>query len=177
MVRHEPFRIIFICTGNAARSQMAEGLANHLGAGRMDAYSAGTHPSGLSPHAVAAMRERGIDIARHYSKRIDDVPGPFDLVVTLCDHAAQLCPASVREYPMEHWSTPDPTFVPGGPESVHQAFRQVRDRLEGQIQALIDKVRPAARRDGKAVKAARKIRVTKHPGRRPSAASRRPAGR
>lgn len=177
MGRRESFRILFICTGNAARSQMAEGLANSLGAGRLDAYSAGTLPSGLSPHAVAAMRERGIDITRQYSKRIDDVPGPFDLVVTLCDHAAQLCPVSVREYPMEHWSTPDPTFVPGGPESVQQAFRQVRDRLEQQIQSLIEKVRPPMRRDGKAAKRGTGVRVRKRRDRRPSAASRRPAGR
>ena len=174
MARREPFRIIFICTGNAARSQMAEGLANSLSAGRLDAYSAGTLPSGLSPHAVAVMRERGIDIAHQYSKRIDDVPGPFDLVVTLCDHAAQLCPVSVRQFPMEHWSTPDPTFVPGGPESVHRAFRQVRDRLEQQIQALIDKVRPAERQVGEAAQGGE---VRKRRDRRPNVASRRPGGR
>jgi arsenate reductase len=137
-----PFKIFFICTGNSARSQMAEGLANHLGQGRIEAHSAGTMPMGVSSHAVAVMRERGIDIKGHYSKRIDDVPPPFDLVITLCDHAAQLCPVSVREFPMQHWSTPDPTFVPGGPEAIHQAFRRVRDRLEGQIQELIDQVRP-----------------------------------
>jgi arsenate reductase len=137
-----PFKIFFICTGNSARSQVAEGLANHLGQGRIEAHSAGTMPIGVNSHAVAVMRERGIDIKGHYSKRIDDVPPPFDLVITLCDHAARLCPVSVREYPMQHWSTPDPTFVPGGPEAIHQAFRQLRDRLEGQIQKLIDQVRP-----------------------------------
>jgi len=139
---HSPFKVFFICTGNSARSQMAEGLASHLGAGRIEAHSAGTMPVGVSSHAVAVMKERGIDISRHYSKRIDEVPGPFDLVITLCDSAAMLCPVSVREYPMEHWSTPDPTFVPGGPEAVHQSFREVRDRLEKQITALIDRVRP-----------------------------------
>jgi protein-tyrosine-phosphatase len=68
------------------------------------------------------------------------VPGPFDLVVTLCDNAALLCPVSVRDYPMEHWSTPDPTFAPGGPPAVTQAFRTVRDRLEEQIQDLLARV-------------------------------------
>jgi len=139
---HKPFKVFFICTGNSARSQMAEGLAGHLGSGRIEAHSAGTMPVGVNSHAVAVMQERGIDISRHYSKRIDDVPGPFDLVITLCDSAAMLCPVSVRDYPMEHWSTPDPTFVPGGPEAVRQSFREVRDRLEGQIAALIERVRP-----------------------------------
>src|SRR5262245_21369951 len=139
-----PFKVFFICTGNSARSQMAEGLANHLGGGRIEAHSAGTMPAGVSNHAVAVMRDRGIDISRHFSKRIDEVPGPFDLVVTLCDSAAMLCPVSVRAYPMEHWSTPDPTFVPGGPEAVHQAFREIRDRLEKQITALLGRVLPAA---------------------------------
>ena len=133
-------RVLILCTGNSARSQMAEGLANHFGRGRIEAHSAGTYPVGVNSHAVAVMQERGIDISRHYSKRIDEVAGPFDLVVTLCDNAALLCPVSVRDYPMEHWSTPDPTFVPGGPPAVHQAFRVVRDRLEQQIRDLIARV-------------------------------------
>jgi arsenate reductase len=138
-----PFKVFFICTGNSARSQMAEGLANHLGGGRIEAHSAGTMPAGVSSHAVAVMRDRGIDISRHYSKRIDEVPGPFDLVITLCDSAAMLCPVSVRVYPTEHWSTPDPTWAPGGPDAVHRRFAEVRNRLEEQISALIEKVRPA----------------------------------
>jgi arsenate reductase len=132
-----PFRVFFVCTGNSARSQMAEGLANHLGQGILEASSAGTMPVGVNSHAVAVMQERGIDISGHWSKRIDEVPGPFDLVITLCDAAALVCPVSVRAYPMEHWSTPDPSFVPGGPEAVHRAFRQVRDRLEKRITAFI----------------------------------------
>ena len=156
----DSFRVFFICTGNSARSQMAEGLANHLGQGRVDASSAGTMPVRVNSHAVAVMKERGIDISQHYSKRIDDVPGPFDLVVTLCDHAAQLCPVSVRQYPMQHWSTPDPTFVPGGPEAVHQAFRRVRERLEEQIAALIEKVRPAGKA-GSATAESRPIKQTR----------------
>jgi arsenate reductase len=130
------YRVFFI----SARSQRAVGLANHLGVGRLEASSAGTYPVGVNSHAIAVMRERGIDISKHYSKRIDEVMGPFDLVVTLCDNAVLLCPVSVRDYPMEHWSTPDPTFVPGGPPAVHQAFRDVRDRLEGQIRDLILRV-------------------------------------
>lgn len=159
-----PFRVFFICTGNSARSQIAEGLANHVGAGRIEAHSAGTMPVGVNSHAVAVMRERGIDISRQHSKRISDVPGPFDLVVTLCDYAARLCPVSVRGYPMEHWSTPDPTFAPGGPEAVHQAFREVRDRLEGQIRALIGRVPAKDESDGE--EAGRRAPVRKRSSRR-----------
>lgn len=138
----EPFNVLFVCTGNSARSQLAEGLANHLGEGRVHAQSAGTIPVGVNSHAVAVMKERGIDISRHYSKGIDDVVGPFDLVVTLCDSAASECPASIMRYPVEHWSTPDPSFVAGGPDKVRAAFREIRDRLEGQVEDLVGRVRP-----------------------------------
>ena len=162
--RDGPRRIFFICTGNSARSQIAEGLANHLGGDRIEAWSAGTMPVGVNSHAIAVMQERGIDISRQYSKHITEVPGPFDLVITLCDHAAVLCPRSVREFPMEHWSTPDPTFAPGGPEAVHQAFREVRDRLEGQIQDLIDRLRGGG--EGDEEERARKAPFRKRSSRR-----------
>ena len=139
--RTKALRVLFVCTGNAARSQIAEGLANHLGNGRIEAHSAGTFPAGfVAGHAVAVMQERGIDITSHYSKGLDDVPGPFDWVVTLCDSAVQECPAPLLKARHEHWSTPDPSFVEGPPDAVREAFRQVRDRLEGQITALIDKL-------------------------------------
>jgi len=137
--RSKPIRVLFVCTGNAARSQMAEGLANHLGKGRIEAKSAGTFPAGfVVGHAVAVMEEHGIDISRQYSKGIDDVPGAFDCVVTLCDSAVQECPVPLLEGHHEHWSTYDPSFAEGGPDAVREAFRQVRDRLETQISALID---------------------------------------
>ncbi len=137
--RSKPIRVLFVCTGNAARSQMAEGLANHLGKGRIQANSAGTFPAGfVVGHAVAVMEEHDIDISRQYSKGIDDVPGAFDCVVTLCDSAVQECPVPLLEGHHEHWSTYDPSFAEGGPDAVREAFRQVRDRLETQISALID---------------------------------------
>jgi len=134
----EPTRILFVCTGNSARSQLAEGLANHLGKGKVEAHSAGTMPFGVNPHAVAVLKEIGIDISGHYSKGLDDVPLPFDQVFTLCDSAARLCQAPIHQAPTTHWSTPDPSFVKGGPEVVRQAFRDVRDRLAKQIGDLID---------------------------------------
>ena len=137
----EAIRILFVCTGNAARSQMAEGLANHLGDGRIEAHSAGTFPAGMvMSHAVAVMKQRGIDIRGHYSKGLDEVPGRFDWVVTLCDSAVRECPAPLIKANHEHWSTPDPTFVEGGAVAVRDAFRQVRDRLESQIADLIDRL-------------------------------------
>jgi len=139
--RTEPKSVLFVCTGNAARSQMAEGLANHLGEGRIEAHSAGTYPAGMvMSHAVEVLREKGIDISRHYSKGLDEVPDRFDMVITLCDSAVQECPAPLLEARHEHWSTPDPTFVDGDPETVRAAFRKVRDRLETQILALIDQL-------------------------------------
>ena len=140
-----PFKVLFVCTGNSARSQMAEGLATHLGEGRVEAHSAGTIPVGVNRHAIAVMEERGIDISGQYSKGLDDVPPPFDLVITLCDSAAANCPRWIGAYPYEHWSTPDPSFVEGGTDAVRRAFREVRDRLEGQIQDLLARVRPARR--------------------------------
>ena len=140
-------RILFVCTGNSARSQLAEGLANHLGGGAVEAHSAGTMPAGVNGHAVAVLKELGIDISGYYSKGLDDVPGPFDQVITLCDSAAASCPAGLHDAPRVHWSTPDPSFGPGGPEVVRQAFRGVRDRLAGQIRELINSLRKDARID------------------------------
>ncbi|HEV8699951.1 MAG TPA: arsenate reductase ArsC [Candidatus Polarisedimenticolia bacterium] len=141
--KQRPFTVLFVCTGNAARSQMAEGLAGHLGKGRIEAHSAGTRPAGMVMAAArAVMKERGIELVRHFSKGLDAVPGPFDLVITLCDSAVQECPAALVDGAHEHWSTPDPTFTEGGPDEVLEAFRQVRDRLEAQITALIQRVRP-----------------------------------
>ena len=138
----EPFRILFVCTGNSARSQLAEGLANHLGAGRVEAQSAGTYPIGVNSHAVEVLKERDIDTGGQYSKGLDEVIEPFDLIITLCDSAVKECPAPLLAGKHEHWSTPDPSFVGGGPDAVRRSFREVRDRLAGQIGELIDRVRP-----------------------------------
>ena len=140
----EQLRLLFVCTGNSARSQMAEGLANHIGAGRVAAESAGIMPVGVNSHAAAVLRERGIDPSNQYSKGLDDVPGPFDMVITLCDSAVQGCPADLISGPHEHWSTPDPSFVPGGPDEVRRSFREIRDLLEGKIDDLIERLRRAA---------------------------------
>ena len=136
---------------------MAEGLATRLGGDRIEAYSAGTFPAGVVMRpAVEVMREKGIDISRHYSKGLDEVPGPFDLVITLCDSALQSCPAVFMKVPHEHWSTPDPSFIDGGPDVVREAFRQVRDRLATRIAALIARQRAGTARTGRSAATGKK---------------------
>jgi arsenate reductase len=108
-------RIVFVCTGNSARSQMAEGLARTLAAPGVEVASAGTHPVAVNPLAVEAMRDRGIDISGQRSKKVDEVPGEFDYVVTLCDDAAGSCPALAARRVRLHWSLPDPGAATGNP--------------------------------------------------------------
>ena len=101
--------ILFLCTGNStARSQMAEGMARRLAAGRIEVYSAGVEPKGVHPMAIEAMDEVGVDIRGQFSKEISDVPGYcVGIVVTLCDDAAQSCPGFAGELRRHHWSLPD----------------------------------------------------------------------
>ncbi len=127
-------RILFVCTGNSARSQMAEGLARWLAVPGVEVASAGTRPGGVSPLAVAAMRERGIDISGQRSKGIKDVPGEFDYVITLCDHAAQHCPAVPARRARLHWSIPDPALAGDGPAEQRAFFARIRDDIERRLQ-------------------------------------------
>lgn len=128
-------RILFVCTGNVARSQIAEGLARALAATDVEVASAGTQPNpkGVHPQAVVAMRERGIDIGAQRSKHIEEVPGPFDYVVTLCDHAAQHCPSVPARRARLHWSIPDPVVAGEDPEEQHAFFARIRDDIEGRL--------------------------------------------
>ena len=126
-------RILFVCTANSARSQMAEGLTRALALPAVEVASAGTHPSRVHPQAIEAMRERGIDIGNQRSKRIDEVGGPFDYVVTLCDDAAQACPALPARRARLHWSLPDPAAAAGSEAERLRVFRQVRDEIEGRL--------------------------------------------
>ncbi len=130
-------RILFVCTGNSARSQMAEGLARSLAAPDVEVASAGTHPIGVSPFAVAALRERGLDISAHRSKRVEDVPGDFDYVITLCDSAAQECPVLPARRRRLHWPLVDPGAGGGDDAQRLARFRQTRDGLEHQLRAWL----------------------------------------
>jgi arsenate reductase len=126
-------RILFVCTGNSARSQMAEGLARQLAAPGVEVASAGTHPVGISPLAQAAMRDRGIDISGQTSKRIEDLPGEFDYVITLCDAAARDCPAVSARRARLHWSLLDPAAVAGDDVERLRVFNQVREDIERRL--------------------------------------------
>lgn len=126
--------ILVLCTGNSARSQMAEGLLRELGGGRLEVTSAGVSPSRVHPLAIQVMAERGIDISAHRSKSVEEFAGrEFDAVITVCDHAAQNCPAWIGRANRLHWSVPDPVAATGRDRERSEAFRRARDLLEERI--------------------------------------------
>jgi arsenate reductase (thioredoxin) len=126
-------RILFLCTGNSARSQMAEGLARALGGKRVHVWSAGIEPKGVHPLAVRAMAERGIDIASQQSKDLSAVPADPDVLITLCDNAADRCPAFPGRVARVHWSLPDPAAVAGTEDQRLAAFRAARAEIESRL--------------------------------------------
>ncbi len=124
-------RVLFLCTGNSARSQMAEGFLRHLAGDRFDVFSAGTHPVGLNPKAVAAMRELRIDISGHHSKSMDEFVGQqFDCMITVCDGAKEACPIFPGAAHSLHYSFQDPAAARGSTQEQMDVFRRVRDEIE-----------------------------------------------
>lgn len=138
-------RVLFLCTGNSARSQMAEGLVNHFLGDRWEAFSAGVAPAAqIHPLAVAVMAELQIDISGQRPKSLEhfrDVP--FDVVITVCDHAAKHCPAWLGNGQVVHLGFPDPAAAEGGEEAKKQVFRQVRAGLQQQILDYLVQWRPS----------------------------------
>jgi arsenate reductase len=133
-----PLRVMFVCTGNSARSQMAEGFARHFGQGRVEAHSAGVAPSRLNPYAVRAMRERDIDISAQQSKGFGwDLARQMDVVVTVCGHANESCPILPPEVRRLHWPLEDPAAAHGSEEVVLNTFRKIRDQIEEQVRGLV----------------------------------------
>jgi arsenate reductase len=131
-------KVLFLCTENACRSQMAEGLVNHDLAGQVQAFSAGVRPSRVNPRAIQAMAEIGIDISHHRSKSVDDLAGEqFDLVITVCDRARQQCPIFPGETEVMHVGFPDPAQATGTEAEILAAFRQVRDALRAELSPLL----------------------------------------
>lgn len=127
-------RILFVCTHNSARSQMAEGLLRVLGGEQFEVYSAGTQASQVRPLAIKAMNEIGIDITQHTSKTLDRYLGePFDMVITVCDAAAEACPVFPGARHRLHWSFPDPSQATGTQEEQMAVYRQVRDAIRARI--------------------------------------------
>lgn len=130
-------RVLFLCTGNSARSQMAEGWLRYLAGDHFEVFSAGTHPVGLNPGSVEAMAEVGIDIAGHRSKGVGELAGQaFDYVVTVCDRAKETCPVWPGQTKLIHWSFDDPAAV-SDPGVRRQAFRRVRDEIASSIREFL----------------------------------------
>ena len=136
-------RVLFLCTGNSARSQMAEGLLRHLAGDRFEVFSAGTKPSQVRPEAIAVIREVGIDISGHRSKSVDEFAGQeFNYVITVCDNAKETCPFSPARTKRIHWSLEDPAAVQGSEREKLAAFRRIRDQLREYVQRFIKEQTP-----------------------------------
>jgi len=131
-------RVLFLCTGNSCRSQMAEGWLRFLTAGRIEALSAGTEPVGLNPRAVRVMGEVGIDLSRHTSNSIEQyLADPPDLVIAVCAAAAESCPIFPGRTRLLRWPFDDPAHLPGPDEAVLPEFRRVRDEIRARIEAWL----------------------------------------
>lgn len=131
-------RVLILCTGNSARSQMAEGLLRHLGGEDYEVVSAGTHPSSVNALAIEAMQEIGIDISSQRSKSVKEFANQeFDVVITVCDSAAELCPSFPGVPQRIHWSLPDPVSLEGLREKNLTAFHSVRDDLAVRLRQFL----------------------------------------
>jgi arsenate reductase len=136
----EKARVLFLCTHNSARSQMAEGLLRHLAGDRFEAHSAGTEATHVRPLAIRAMNEIGVDISEQESKTLERYLGePFDYVITVCDDANEACPYFPGAKKRLHWSLPDPSAAKGSEEERLAVFLSVRDQLIDRVRTeLVD---------------------------------------
>ena len=135
-------RVLFLCTGNSARSQMAEALAEHLSAGVVRAVSAGSHPKPLHPNAVRVMRERGIDLGDRVSKHLGEFTGRrFNYVISLCDRVREVCPEFPGTPQAIHWSVRDPGREPGPDDETLPAFERTAAELETRIGFLLEAIK------------------------------------
>ena len=127
-------RVLILCTGNSARSQMAEGLLRDLAGERFEVASAGVSPAHVRPEAIEAMREIGIDISHHRSKSVDEFSDQeFDYVITVCDRANESCPIFPGGAKRIHWSFDDPSAASGNDEQRLAAFRKIRDEIRHRL--------------------------------------------
>ena len=130
-------KVLFLCTGNSCRSQIAEGWARELKGNVIDAYSAGIRPIGVSSRAIKAMAEEGVDISMHKSQHVDEFSGiDFNYVVTLCDNAAENCPVFSGKTRIVHKPFDDPYFASGSEEQIMATFRKVRDDIRTFIETM-----------------------------------------
>lgn len=134
-------KILILCTGNSARSQMAEGLLKHICNNECDVYSAGTIATYVRPEAIKALAEIGIDISGSRSKSVDEFAGmEMDYVITVCDNAKQNCPYFPAKTKLIHQAFEDPAFVPGDEERLN-AFRRVRDQLKIYLEQFYETIK------------------------------------
>jgi arsenate reductase (thioredoxin) len=137
--------VLFLCTGNSCRSQMAEGWARHLKSDAIEAFSAGVYPVGVSQRAAKVMLEAGVDISDQRSKHVDDLCGlEFDYVVTLCGNAAEQCPAFAGKTKTVHMPVRDPSFLIGSEEAILDAFRKTRDEIRELVEKMPESLEEAA---------------------------------
>ena len=138
-------KVIFVCTGNSCRSQMAEGWMRHLSHGEITTASAGIETHGLSPNAVKTMGEAGVDISQHRSKLLtDEILEGANLVVTVCGDADENCPLLPPGTQKIHWPISDPDRVEGSETEVHQAFVESRDALRQRVEKLVEAIQQGA---------------------------------
>ena len=136
-----PLRILFLCTGNSSRSQIAEALIERLSGGAVRAWSAGSRPKELHPNAVRVMAARGIDISRNETKSLDLFADErFDLVITLCDKVREVCPEFSGTPDALHWSVPDPAAAPGTDDETSAVFERTAVDLEARITFLLHRL-------------------------------------
>jgi arsenate reductase len=137
-----PIRIMFVCTGNSARSQMAEAFACVLGREQFEARSAGIEPKGLNPNAIRVMQERGIDISGQRSKNLDlaEASG-MDYLITVCGNAEERCPVLPEHVVRIHWPLEDPAAATGSPGHILEIFRRTRDEIEARVVNLLETLR------------------------------------
>jgi len=140
-------KIMFLCTGNSCRSQMAEGFAKHLGKDLLEVHSAGLMAAGVHPRAVAVMQEAGIDISRQRSKEIDqDLLNTMDIVITLCDNAAEACPWTPPDIKRLHWPVNDPVGTIGTEDYIMNKFRRARDEIREKVEGFVRGLPPSIAR-------------------------------
>jgi ArsR family transcriptional regulator, arsenate/arsenite/antimonite-responsive transcriptional repressor / arsenate reductase (thioredoxin) len=134
-------RVLFLCTGNSSRSQIAEALIGPLSDGRVTAVSAGSHPKMLHPNAVRVLRTRGIDISRNETKSLElFARRRFDLVITLCDKVREVCPEFPHGPAAIHWSVPDPAATPGSDRETYPVFEQTASEIEARVRFLLHRL-------------------------------------
>ena len=139
-------KVMFLCTGNACRSQMAEGFAREFGKGIMEPFSAGLIAAGVHPRAIAVMKELGIDISRQKSKTIDEqFLKTMDAVITLCGNAEEACPWTPPTITRLHWPINDPVGTMGTEEKIMKEFRRARDEIRERTEQFLSGIRKKAK--------------------------------